>query len=50
MNTESRKKKYAGKKRQEETQTPLLDLEQNRPLRPISVSSDISMDGSLPEA
>lgn len=50
MDTEPSKENFAGKERQEETQTPLLDLEQNGPLRPISVSSDISMDGSLPEA
>jgi hypothetical protein len=39
-----------GKESQEETVTPQLDLEQNGSLNAILVSSDMSMDDSLPEA
>jgi len=38
-----------GKERQEETEAPQLDLEQNGPLHAILVSSDMSVDDSLPE-
>ena len=47
-NTESSKENYLGKESHEETQTSRLDPEQNGPLHPVSVSSDISMDDSLP--
>jgi hypothetical protein len=50
MDTESNKENCPGKGSQEETDTAQLDLEQNGSLNAILVSSDMSMDDSLPEA
>lgn len=43
-------KDQPSKESKEETHTPQLDHERNGQRHPISVSSDISMDDSLPEA
>ena len=49
VDAESVREDSPREERQEETEAPQLDLEQNGPLHAILVSSDMSVDDSLPE-